>query len=159
MDWHIGNIRTTPWHNYSEHTHTWDLWVMGPLRFDRATQDITWKTHNGGKNHDSPRAVKYTIWEEYRIKENTEATTSCLLLHHTRRRLQGGGNDLFLSLSLTLCNTLSRRCACVRASFERDHRGLGPRSYWEEDDVNVWFGETMSTTLWEDRKFLHSRWR
>ena len=26
-----------------------------------ATQDITWKTHNGGKNHDSPQSVKYTI--------------------------------------------------------------------------------------------------
>ena len=25
------------------------------------TQDITWKTHYGGKNHDSPQAVKYTI--------------------------------------------------------------------------------------------------
>ena len=25
------------------------------------THDITWKTHNSGKNHDSPRAVEYTI--------------------------------------------------------------------------------------------------
>ena len=25
------------------------------------TQGITWKTHNGGKNHDSPQAIKYTI--------------------------------------------------------------------------------------------------
>ena len=69
------------------------------------TQNITWKTHNSGKNHDSPRAVEYTIWEEYKVEENTEATTSCLLLHHTRRRLQDGGNDLSLSLSASLSLT------------------------------------------------------
>ena len=65
------------------------------------TQDITWKIHNDGKNHDSPQAVKYTIRKEYKVEENTEATTSCLLSHHTRRRLQDGGNDL-LSPSLSL---------------------------------------------------------
>ena len=65
-------------------------------------QDITWKTHNGGKNHDNPQAVKiHYMREEYNDKESTEATTSCLLLHHTRRRLHSGGNDLSLSLSLS----------------------------------------------------------
>ena len=68
------------------------------------TEDITWKAHNGGKNHDSPRAAEYTIREEYNVKGNTEATTSCPLLHDTRQWLQDGGNDL--SLSHTLCYTL-----------------------------------------------------
>ena len=63
------------------------------------TQNITWKTHNSGKNHDSPRAIEYTIWEEYKVEEkrrgndllssffatrggyNEEATTSLSLLH------------------------------------------------------------------------------
>ena len=54
-------------------------------------------------------------------KKDTEATTSCLLLHHTRRRLYSGGNDLSLSVSIshTLCTTnfttttttLSKICA------------------------------------------------
>ena len=34
------------------------------------TQDVTWKTHNGGKNHDSPQAVNNTtIREEYTVEE------------------------------------------------------------------------------------------
>ena len=61
------------------------------------TQRLTWKTHNGGKNHDNPQAAEYTIREEYNVEENTEATTSCPLLHHMRRRLQDGGNNLSLS--------------------------------------------------------------
>ena len=73
------------------------------------TQDITWKTHNGGKNHDSPQAVKYTIRKEYKVEENTEATTSCLLPHHTRRRLQDGGNDLSLSIYIYISISVQLR--------------------------------------------------
>ena len=34
---------------------------MQKMESNVETQNITWKTHNGGKNHDSPQAVKYTI--------------------------------------------------------------------------------------------------
>ena len=79
------------------------------------TQDVTWKTHNSGENHDSPQAVKYTIWERYTItQKNAEATTSRLLPRHTRRRLHSGGNDLSLSrsvhLTLQLCNNYIKLC-------------------------------------------------
>ena len=62
-----------------------------------------------GKNHDSPRAVKYTIErEEYNDTENTEATTSCFLLLRphtaavTRRRQRPLSHTLSLSRSLSL---------------------------------------------------------
>ena len=50
------------------------------------TQDITWKTHNGGKNHDSPRALEYTIRKEY-YNGSARATTSSTSHFATR----GGG--------------------------------------------------------------------
>ena len=69
------------------------------------TQDITWKTHNGGKNHDSPRAAEYTIRKEYN-SGSARATTSSTSLFATR----GGGYKMeattSLSLSLSLCYTL-----------------------------------------------------
>ena len=77
------------------------------VEYEMTTQRLTWKTHNSGKNHDNPRTIEYTIWEKYKVEENTEATTSCLLLQHTWRRLQDGGNDLSLSLSLSLSVTHS----------------------------------------------------
>ena len=36
------------------------------------TQDITWRTNNGGKNHDNPQVAKYTIRKEYNDKENVK---------------------------------------------------------------------------------------
>ena len=92
-----------------------------------------WKTHNGGKNHDSSQAVKYTIREEYRIKENTEATTSCLLLHHTRRRLHGGGNDLSLSLSLSLflSHTL---CTTFQSNLYNNTENMCPKVIF----IHIW---------------------
>ena len=33
------------------------------------TQNVTWKTHNGGKNHDSPQAVKCTMRKVYNVEE------------------------------------------------------------------------------------------
>ena len=60
------------------------------------TQRLALKSHNGGKNHSSPQAAECTIREKYNSKENTEATTTCPLLRHTRR-LQRGGNYLSLS--------------------------------------------------------------
>ena len=86
------------------------------------TQNITWKTHNGGKNHDSPQAVNnHYLREEYNDTENTEAT-SCLLLRHTRRRLHSGGNDLSLCLSRALSNF-------YKVILTTTYRNMCPKSY------------------------------
>ena len=67
------------------------------------TPRLTWKTHNGGKNHGSPQTAENdTIGEEYKIKETQRQRPLVLFLCHTRR-LQRGGNYLSVSLSLTLC--------------------------------------------------------
>ena len=70
------------------------------------TQDITWKTHNDGKNHGSPRAAEYTIREEYNDEENTQRQQPLVLFFTTR----GGGYKMeattSLSLSMSLCYTL-----------------------------------------------------
>ena len=88
---------------------------------------LTWKTHNSGKNHDSPRAAEYTIWEEYKVEENTEAMTSFLLLHHTRRRLQDGGSDL--SLSLTHTRSVTRSVQLPLQICDNNTSYLCPKSY------------------------------
>ena len=47
------------------------------------------------------------MWEEYKVKENREATTSCLLLHHTQAAVTGWRQrPLSLSLSLSLLHAL-----------------------------------------------------
>mgnify|MGYP007069667927 CR=1 FL=1 len=70
------------------------------------TEDVTCKTQNGGKNHDSPQDInKTTIREEY----TEEPTTSRPLRHHTRRRLHRGGKDLSLSLSRSVHLTLQQQ--------------------------------------------------
>ena len=56
-------------------------------------------------------------------KKNTEATTSCPLLHHTRRRLQDGGKDLSLSLSRSIQLTLYNN------HFHQLHKSMCPKSY------------------------------
>ena len=96
----VRSATTEPW-KYARNGHRKQKYRV---ENETTTQRLTWKTHNGGKNHDNPQAVEYTIREEYNVEENTQATTSCPLLHHTRRRLQDGGNNL--SLSLSLCYTL-----------------------------------------------------
>ena len=66
------------------------------------TQDVTWKTHNGGKNHDSPQAVNNTtIREEYKSRKRRGNDLSSSSSPHaaavTQRR-----HDLSLSLSRSL---------------------------------------------------------
>ena len=67
------------------------------------TQDITWKTHNGGKNHDSPRATEYTIREGYNVVENTQRQRPLVLFLSTR----GGGYKREARTSLSLSVTRS----------------------------------------------------
>ena len=62
------------------------------------TQDITWKTHNGGKNHGSPRAAEYTIGEEYN-SGSARATTSSTSPFATRGSYK---MEATTSLSLSL---------------------------------------------------------
>ena len=83
---------------YARNTHTEN-------RNNVETQNVTWKTHNGGKNHDSPQAVNnITIREEYTVEE-TQRQRPLVLFLATR----GGGyteeatTSLSLSLSLSLC--------------------------------------------------------
>ena len=68
------------------------------------TQDVTWKTHNGGKNHDSPQAVNNTtIGEEYTVEE-TQRQPPLVLFLATR----GGGYTEEATTSLSLSHALSR---------------------------------------------------
>ena len=66
------------------------------------TQDITWKTHNDGKNHDNPRAAEYTIREEYNDEENTQRQRPFVFFFTTR----GGGYKMEATTSLSLSHTL-----------------------------------------------------
>mgnify|MGYP006973849238 CR=1 FL=1 len=71
------------------------------------TQDVTWKTHNGGKNHGSPQAVNNTtIREEYTVEEAQRQRPLVPFL-----ATRGGGYNekatTSLSLSLSLSHTLS----------------------------------------------------
>ena len=68
------------------------------------TQGITWKTHYGGKNHDSPQAVEYTIREEYN-SGSARATTSSTSPFATR-----GGYKMEATTSLSLSPSL---CTCA----------------------------------------------
>ena len=73
-------------------------------RNDVETQDVTWKTHNGGKNHDSPQVVNNTtIREEYTVEE-TQRQRPLVLFLTTR----GGGytEEATTSLSLSLSHAL-----------------------------------------------------
>ena len=68
------------------------------------TPDITWKTHNDGKNHDSPRAAEYTIKEEYNVEEQTQRQRPLVSFLTTR-----GGDykmEATTSLSLSLVHAL-----------------------------------------------------
>ena len=65
------------------------------------TQDITWKTHNDGENHDSPRAAEYTIREEYNDEENTQRQRPLVFFFTTR----GGGYKMEAATSLSLSHT------------------------------------------------------
>ena len=74
------------------------------------TQGITWKTHNGGKNHDSHQAAKNTVRKEYN-SGSARATTSSTSLFATR----GGGYKMEATTSLTLSLSLS---VCVTCSVQ-----------------------------------------
>ena len=75
------------------------------------TQDITWKTHKGGKNHDSPQAVKYTIGKRNTMTQKTQRQQPLVFFFASR----GGGYtveamtslSLSLSLSFTLCTAFT----------------------------------------------------
>ena len=72
------------------------------------TQDITWKTHNSGKNHDSPQAVEYTIWEEYNVEEKHRGNDplSSSSPHARRRYKMEATTSLSLSIYLSLLHAL-----------------------------------------------------
>ena len=67
------------------------------------TQDVTWKTHNDGKNHDSPQAVNNTtIREEYTVEEAQRQRPLVPFL-----ATRGGGYNEEATTSLSLSLTLS----------------------------------------------------
>ena len=79
------------------------------------TQHVTWKTHNGGKNHDSPQAVNnITIREEYTVEE-TQRQRPLVLFLATR----GGGytEEATTSLSISLSRSLTLSHALCTRNF------------------------------------------
>ena len=65
---------------------------------------LAWKTHNSGKNHDSPWAAEYTIREEYNVEENTQRQRALVLFFTTR----GGGYKMEATTSLSLSLSVTR---------------------------------------------------
>ena len=65
------------------------------------TQRLTWKTHNGGKNHDSPQAAEYTIGEEYNVVKTQRQRP---LVHFFTTH--GGGYKMEATTSLSLSHAL-----------------------------------------------------
>ena len=75
-------------------------------RNNEEAQDVTWKTHNGGKNHDNPQAVNnITIREEYTFEETQKQRPLVLFLatrsgSYTEEATTSLSHSLSLSLSL-----------------------------------------------------------
>ena len=100
------------------------------------TQDITCKTYNSGKNHDSPRAVEYTIWEEIqsRRKHRGNDLLSSSSPHATTvTRWRQRPLSLTFSLSFTLCTTLYK--VILTTLF----KSLCPKSYLYIYDFRVFY--------------------
>ena len=71
-------------------------------------QDITWKAHKGGKNHDSPQAVNSTTMERNtqsrkRRGNDLSSSSSPHSAAVTQRRQRPLSFSLSLSRSVTLC--------------------------------------------------------
>ena len=75
-------------------------------RRKRRHRILTWKTHNGGKNHGNPQAAEYTIGEEYNVEE-TQRQRPLVLFFATR---DGYNKEGTTSLSLTLYTTDFTTC-------------------------------------------------
>ena len=80
-------------------------------------------------------------------KKHRGNTTSCPLPHHTRRRLQDGGNDL--SLSLSLCVTRS-----VKLFYNNIHQhieSMCPKSYLYIYDFSAYLHMCPSQSVGTDQ--------
>ena len=103
--------------------HIKGLWDVAPIRSPSDTLlacrvSTPWSaclTRSRSYGSSSPRTLVLllslgsndtSVVEEYNVKENKKATTSCPLLHHARRLLQDGGNTLSLSLSLSFSRSV-----------------------------------------------------
>ena len=69
------------------------------------TPILTWKTHNGGKNHDSPQTAKCTMMRRLQTMgaQGRQPLVSPLPLPHAAATIE----EATTSLSLTLCTANS----------------------------------------------------
>ena len=90
------------------------------------TQDITWKTHNSGKNHDSPRAVEYTIWEEYKVERKHRGND---LLSSSSPHAAAVTRWRQRPLSLSLCISLLHALYNSSTNMWQRSKSMCPKSY------------------------------
>ena len=85
---------------------------------------LAWKTQMWEKPRQRTGCRKYHYMRGIQCRrKNTEATTSCPLLSRHTRRLQRGGNNLSLSLSL------SRSIQLLYTIMQQHVQNLCPKSY------------------------------
>ena len=83
------------------------------------TQDVTWKTHNGGKNHESPQAVKQSLYERKYNFEETQRQRPLVLFLATSG--DGYTEEATTSLS-SLSHALSRSVQETFTMIQQHHK-------------------------------------
>ena len=89
-------------------------------------QGITWKTHNGGKNHDSPQAVNNHYMRGNTMTQKTQRQQPLGSFFATR----GGGYTVEATTSLSLSLTVALTLCTPNFPIVQQHlENLCPKSY------------------------------
>ena len=113
------------------------------------TPTLTWKTHNGGKNHDSPQTAKCTMMKRLQTMgaQGQRSLVSPLPLPHaavtTRRQLPLSLSLLSLSVQLTLYKKITLQ--------QQQHQSMCPKSYLYIYDFSAYLHMCPSQLVGTDR--------